>query len=92
MKQTNVARGRRSMKTKVSPAREIVRATRQRGHIKSEHALEDECVDRREDCLVGHGTRSNEGVLDWLLACPEKDFFVPLESQATSTLRRSRLS
>lgn len=23
----------------------------------------------------------NQGVLDWLLACPEKGFFVPIESE-----------
>jgi hypothetical protein len=24
--------------------------------------------------------------VDWLLSCPEKDFFVPLESESTDTL------
>jgi bifunctional DNA-binding transcriptional regulator/antitoxin component of YhaV-PrlF toxin-antitoxin module len=28
----------------------------------------------------------NEGVVDWLLACPEKGFFVPIESESTDTL------
>ena len=28
----------------------------------------------------------NEGVVDWLLACPVKDFFVPVESETTDTL------
>lgn len=28
----------------------------------------------------------NEGVVDWLLSCPEKDFFVPIESESTDTL------
>lgn len=30
--------------------------------------------------------RSNEGVVDWLLACPEKGFFVPIPSESTDTL------
>jgi len=30
----------------------------------------------------------NEGVVDWLLACPEKGFFVPIESEPTATLTR----
>jgi len=27
-----------------------------------------------------------EGAIDWLLACPYKDFFVPIESESTDTL------
>jgi hypothetical protein len=30
----------------------------------------------------------NEGVVEWLLACPEKGFFVPIESESTATLPR----
>ena len=26
------------------------------------------------------------GLVDWLLACPEKGFFVPIESESTDTL------
>lgn len=28
----------------------------------------------------------NEGAVDWLLACPYKDYFVPIESESTDTL------
>ncbi len=28
----------------------------------------------------------NAGAVDWLLACPEKDFFVPIEAESTDTL------
>jgi AbrB family looped-hinge helix DNA binding protein len=28
----------------------------------------------------------NEGVVDWLLECPEKDFFVPVSSESTDSL------
>jgi len=28
----------------------------------------------------------NEDVVDWLLACPEKGFFVPIESESTDAL------
>jgi len=27
-----------------------------------------------------------EGAIEWLLACPHKDFFVPIESESTDTL------
>jgi hypothetical protein len=29
---------------------------------------------------------TNEGLIDWLLACPQKDFFVPIDSESTDTL------
>lgn len=29
---------------------------------------------------------SGEGVLDWLLSCPEKDWFEPIRSESTDTL------
>jgi hypothetical protein len=45
-----------------------------------------ERVDRGEYRLKRRPTHSNEGVVDWLLACPEKDFFVPIESESTDTL------
>jgi AbrB family looped-hinge helix DNA binding protein len=28
----------------------------------------------------------NEGLVDWLLACPGKGYFVPIESESTETL------
>lgn len=30
--------------------------------------------------------RSNEGLVDWLSACPGKGFFVPISSESTDTL------
>jgi predicted RNase H-like HicB family nuclease len=29
---------------------------------------------------------TNKGLVDWLLACPEKDFFVPVESDSTDAV------
>lgn len=28
----------------------------------------------------------NEGLVDWLLSCPDKGYFVPIESESTDTL------
>ena len=28
----------------------------------------------------------NEGAIDWLLTCPRKDFFVPIDSESTDVL------
>ena len=30
--------------------------------------------------------RANDGVVDWLLACPDVDWFVPVESESTDSL------
>ena len=43
-------------------------------------------VDRGEYRLTRREGRPNEGAIDWLLACPEKDFFVPIDSESTETL------
>jgi hypothetical protein len=32
------------------------------------------------------GGRGNVGLVDWLLACPEKGFFTPIDSETTDTL------
>ena len=39
-------------------------------------------ADRGEYRLVP----ANGGTVDWLLACPEKDFFVPIPSESTDTI------
>lgn len=46
----------------------------------------DERLDRGEHRLVRCASPANEGLVDWLLACPEKGFFVPIESELTDTL------
>jgi hypothetical protein len=38
-----------------------------------------------KDQIVG----PNEGVVDWLLACPQKGFFVPFESESTDVVTLS---
>ncbi len=45
-----------------------------------------ERIDRGEYRLVRRWPRPNEGLVDWLLACPEKGFFVPIASESTDTL------
>ena len=48
--------------------------------------FEVERLDRGDYRLVRRASRPNEGVVDWLLACPEKGFFVPIESESTESL------
>ena len=45
-----------------------------------------ERIARGEYRLVRRRPRPNEGLVDWLLACPKKGFFVPIESESTDTL------
>jgi AbrB family looped-hinge helix DNA binding protein len=42
-----------------------------------------DCGDYR---LVRRATRPNDGAIDWLLACPHKDFFMPINSESTNVL------
>ena len=47
--------------------------------------FEVERLDRGDYRLIRRASRRNEGVVDWLLACPEKGFFVPVESESTDS-------
>jgi AbrB family looped-hinge helix DNA binding protein len=44
-----------------------------------------ERIDRGEYRLVRIQPR-NAGLVDWLLSCPDKGYFVPIESESTDTL------
>lgn len=75
------------MKTTVSTKGRIVlpaRIRRQDG-IKSGQVFEIERIGRGEYRLVRLAPPKNLGVLDWLLACPEKGYFVSIESDSTDT-------
>jgi len=76
------------MKTTVSSKGQIVLPAeiRQQDRIEAGQEFEVERVGRGEYRLKRRSAPLNEGVLDWLLACPEKDFFVPVESESTDTL------
>jgi AbrB family looped-hinge helix DNA binding protein len=76
------------MKTVVSTKGQIVLPAeiRQRDGIAPGQEFEVERIDRGEYRLVRRKPRANAGLVDWLLACPEKGFFVPVESESTDTL------
>jgi AbrB family looped-hinge helix DNA binding protein len=59
---------------------------RQRDAIEPGQEFEIERIDRGEYRLVRRNPPANEGLLDWLLACPEKGYFVGIESESTDTL------
>lgn len=68
------------MKTTVSSKGQIVLPAeiRQQDRIEAGQEVEVERLDRGESRLVRRTAPLNEGLVDWLLACPEKDFFVPI--------------
>ena len=76
------------MRTTVSSKGQIVLPAeiRQRDAIEPGQEFEVERLDRGQYRLTRREPRPNEGLVDWLLACPEKGFFVPIESESTDAL------
>lgn len=77
-----------SMKTTVSSKGQVVLPAelRQMDRIEPGQEFDVERLDRGDYRLVRRVARPNDGAVDWLLACPEKGFFVPVESESTDTL------
>jgi AbrB family looped-hinge helix DNA binding protein len=76
------------MTTTVSTKGQIVLPAeiRQQDGIEPGQEFEIERIDRGEYRLVRRLPHRNEGLVDWLLACPDKGYFVPVESESTDTL------
>jgi len=76
------------MRTRVSSKGQIVlpAEVRRQDQIETGQEFEIERLDRGDYRLLRRASRPNEGVVDWLLACPEKGFFVPVESESTDSL------
>ena len=76
------------MKTTVSTKGQVILPAeiRQRDNVVPGQEFEVERIDRGEYRLLRRLPPPNEGLVDWLLACPEKGYFVPIESESTDTL------
>jgi AbrB family looped-hinge helix DNA binding protein len=76
------------MKTTMSSKGQIVlpAAIRQQDNLEPGDEFAVERLDEGEYRLVRNRPSPNEGLIDWLLACPEKDFFVPIPSESTDEL------
>lgn len=59
---------------------------RRQDRIEPGEQFEIERISGGEYRLVRQIPPPNVGVVDWLLACPEKGFFVPVESESTDEL------
>lgn len=76
------------MRTTVSTKGQIVLPAelRQRDNIVPGQEFEVERLDADEYRLRRLTPPANEGLVDWLLACPQKGYFVAIESESTDTL------
>ena len=76
------------MKTTISSKGQVVLPAefRQMDRIEPGQEFDIERLDRGDYRLVRRVAPRNEGAVDWLLACPYKDFFVPIDSESTDTL------
>ena len=76
------------MRTTVSSKGQIVLPAdiRQQDGIEAGQEFDVERIDRGEYRLVRRRIGSRPGLVDWLLACPEKGYFEPIASESTDTL------
>ena len=76
------------MKTVVSSKGQIVLPAelRERDHILPGQRFDIERLDAGRYLLSKRPGPDNEGLVDWLLACPEKGWFVAIDSDSTDTL------
>ncbi len=59
---------------------------RQRDRVLAGQRFEIERLDEGEYLLKRHPIHDNDGVVDWLLSCPEKAWFQPVDSESTDSL------
>ncbi len=76
------------MKTTVSSKGQIVLPAeyRRMDRVEPGQEFDVERLDRGKYRLVRRAAPRNEGAVDWLLACPHKGFFVPIDSESTDAL------
>jgi AbrB family looped-hinge helix DNA binding protein len=76
------------MKTTVSSKGQVVLPAgfRKMDGVKPGQEFDVERLDRGDYRLVRRAAAQNEGAIDWLFACPRKNFFVPIDSESTDAL------
>ena len=76
------------MRTTVSTKGQIILPAemRRQDDVEPGQEFEVERIDRGEYRLVRKTPRPNEGLVAWLMSCPAKGYFVPIESESTETL------
>ena len=73
------------MTSKISTKGQIILPAeiREQDGIEPGQEFEIKRIERGHYRLVRREGRARRGLVDWLRSCPEKDFFVPIESQST---------
>ena len=81
------------MKTTVSSKGQVVLPAelRDQDRIVPGQQFSIERLEAGEYLLKKLAVPENAGLVDWLLACPEKGWFQPLVSESTDTLSTSKL-
>jgi AbrB family looped-hinge helix DNA binding protein len=76
------------MKTTVSTKGQLILPAeiRRLDQIEPGQEFDVERIHRGEYRLVRRDPPPNDGLVDWLLACPDKGWFIPIESESTDTL------
>ena len=76
------------MDTPISTKGQIVLPAdlRRQDDIEPGQEFDVERIERGDYRLVRRAPKLNVGVVDWLLECPDKGFFVPIESETTESL------
>jgi AbrB family looped-hinge helix DNA binding protein len=76
------------MRTRVSTKGQIVIPSeiREEDGIEPGQVFTIERIARGDYHLVRQSSGTSEGLVDWLLSCPEKNFFTRVESESTDTL------
>src|SRR5689334_25184723 len=76
------------VKTTVSSKGQIVLPAefRRMDRVEPGQEFDVERLDRGDYRLVRRAAPPHEGAIDWLLACPRKGFYVPIDSESTDAL------
>ena len=76
------------MRTAISSKGQIVLPAelREQDRLVPGQRFEIERIESGKYLLTRQVTAHNEGLVEWLLACPEKGWFEPLSSESTDTL------
>jgi predicted RNase H-like HicB family nuclease len=64
--------------TLVTTLRRIIPELLEVNGLLPDHSIAFEMTSHRRELV---DDQPNQGLVDWLLSCPEKDFFVPLETE-----------
>ena len=76
------------MKTVISSKGQLVLPAplRERDRIASGQTFDIERIEAGQYLLKRQPVPDNDGLVDWLLACPVKDWFQPIASESTDSL------